>query len=228
MPPDRCRSADFYEASEFLWLNVDAELRQRSGGKASIDDFVKRFYAGTSGQPALKPFVEDEVYAALSSVVPADWRAIIRRHLDSTGPQALLDGLRSTGWQLAYTAQKNTYLEVWQKRSKNTLRDWSIGFTLDKNDTIVDTVEDRAAARAGVGPGMKLVAVNGRKYTAEVLDAAIAEAHATNKPIELMVQNDDFFRTISVPYYDGPRWPHLTQIPARPDVLSAVLKARAR
>ena len=39
------------------------------GGKASIDDFVKRFYAGTSGQPALKPFVEDDVYAALTSVV---------------------------------------------------------------------------------------------------------------------------------------------------------------
>ena len=60
------RSADFYEASEFLWLNVDAELRARSGGKASIDDFVRGFYAGTSGQPALKPFVEDDVYAALA------------------------------------------------------------------------------------------------------------------------------------------------------------------
>ena len=65
-------------------------------------------------------------------------------------------------------------------------------------------------------------------YTAEVLDAAIAEAHVTNKPIELMVQNDDYFRTLSVPYFDGPRWPHLTPIPARADVLAAVLKARVR
>ncbi len=153
---------------------MDAELRARSGGKVSIDDFVRGFYAGTSGQPALKPFVEDDVYAALAKLVPADWRAIIRRHLDSTGPQALLEGLKSTGWQLTYTAQKNSYLEVWQRRSKATLRDWSIGFTVDKNDTVVDTVEDRAAARAGVGPGMKLVAVNGRNYTAEVLDAANA------------------------------------------------------
>jgi hypothetical protein len=61
-----------------------------------------------------------------------------------------------------------------------------------------------------------------------VLDAAIAAAHATHKPIELMVQNDDFFKTLSVPYYDGPRWPHLTQITGRPDVLSAVIKARTR
>ena len=222
------RDADFYEASEFLWLNVDAELRARSGGKASIDDFVRGFYAGASGQPALKPYVEDDVYAALASVVPADWRAIIRRHLDSKGPEALLDGLKSTGWQLSYTAQKNAYLEVRQKRLKVTARDWSIGFTVDRNDNIVDTVEDRAAAQAGVGPGMKLVAVNGRKYTAEVLDAAIAAAHATHQPIELLMQNDDFFRTFSVPYYDGPRWPHLTQITGRPDVLSAVIKARTR
>ncbi len=222
------RGTDFYEASEFLWLNVDAELRVRSGGKASLDDFVRRFYAGTSGQPALKPFVEEDVYAALASVAPADWRAIIRHHLDSTGPQALLDGLRSTGWQLTYTAQKNSYLELRQKRTKSTMRDWSIGFTLDRNATIVDTVEDRAAARAGAGPGMRLVAVNGRSYTAEVLDAAIAAAQVTHRPIELMVENDDFFRTLSVPYYEGPRWPHLTQIPARPDQLAAVLKARTR
>ena len=143
------RSADFYEASEFLWLNVDAELRARSGGKASIDDFVKRFYAGTSGQPALKPYVEDDVYAALSSVVPADWRAIIRRHLDSTGTEPLMDGLKSTGWQLTYTAQKNSYLEVRQKRYKITTRDWSIGFTVDTNGTIIDAVEDRARPAPG-------------------------------------------------------------------------------
>jgi predicted metalloprotease with PDZ domain len=222
------RSADFYEASEFLWLNVDAELRARSGGKVSIDDLVKRFYSGSSGAPALKPFVEDDLYAALAQLVPADWRAIIRRHLDSTGPQVLLEGLKSSGWQLSYGPQKNSYLEVWQKHRKATTRDWSIGFTLDRNDIVVDTVEDRAAARAGVGPGMKLVAVNGRRYTAEVLDDAIAEAHTTRKPIELLVQNDDFFRTLSVPYFDGPRWPHLTQVGARPDVLSAVLRARAR
>jgi predicted metalloprotease with PDZ domain len=220
------RGADFYEASEFLWLNVDAELRARSGGKASIDDFVKRFYAGTSGQPALKPYVEEDVYAALSATVPADWRAIIRAHLDSTGPQALLEGLRSTGWQLTYTAEKNTYLEVRQKRNKTTARDWSIGFTVDKNDTIVDAVEDRAAARAGVGPGMKLLAVNGRKYKVEVLDAAIAEAQVSHKPIELIVQSDDFLRTVSVPYYDGPRWPHLIPLSGRPDVMSQVLKPR--
>ena len=43
------RSVDFYEASIFLWLNVDTELRTRSNGQVTLDDYVKRFYAGTGG-----------------------------------------------------------------------------------------------------------------------------------------------------------------------------------
>jgi hypothetical protein len=73
---------------------------------------------------------------------------------------------------------------------------------------------------------MKLVAVNGRKYSTEVLDAAIAAAKDDHKPIELLVDTGDYFRVISVPYFDGPRYPHLTRIEARPDTLTEVLKHR--
>ena len=220
------RDVDFYEASEFLWLNVDTELRARSGGKASLDDYVKRFYAGAGGAPALKPYVEADVYATLASVVPADWRAIIHRHLDSLGPGALLEGLRSSGWQLSYSSEKNAYLEAQQKRRKETNRLWSLGLLLDDKDIVLESVENRAAARAGVGPGMKVLAVNGRKYTAEVLDAALLAAQADKKPIELLLENADYFRSVSVPYTDGPRWPHLTRLPGQADVLSDVLRAR--
>jgi predicted metalloprotease with PDZ domain len=221
------RDVDFYEASEFLWLNVDTELRTRSGGKVSLDDYVRRFYAGNGGAPALKPYAEVDVYATLASVVPADWRAIIRRHLDSLGPQTLLGALKGSGWELIYSADKNTYLEAQQKRRKATNRLWSIGMQLDDKDTVVETVEDRAAARAGVGPGMKLLAVNGRKYSADALDAAIVAAQASKTPIDLLTESGDYFRVISVPYSEGPRWPHLKRIEGQPDLLGAALKARA-
>ncbi len=220
------RSVDFYEASELLWLNVDSELRSRTGDRASIDDFVKRFYAGAGGAPALKPYEEEDVYAALAAVAPGDWRAIIRHHLDTLGPGAVVSGLESTGWKLTYSAEKNTWVEMMEKSRKWTLRDYSIGLALDKDAMILDASENRAAAQAGVGPGMKLVAVNGRKYTSEVLDAAIAAAKNSKKPIELMVDTGDYFRVISVPYFDGPRYPHLTRVEGRPDTLTAVLKHR--
>jgi predicted metalloprotease with PDZ domain len=222
------RDVDFYDASDFLWLNVDAELRARSGGKASLDDYVRRFYAGVGGAPALKPYVEADVYTTLASVAPGDWRAIIRRHLDTLGPQALLEGLKSSGWQLSYSAEKNTYLEAQQKRHKQTDRMWSLGLKLDDKDVVIETVENRAAAQAGIGPGMKLLAVNGRKYSAEVLDAAMVAAQASKKPLELLVENSDYYRTLSVPYTQGPRWPHLTRIEGHADVLSEVLKPRSQ
>ena len=224
------RSVDFYQASVFLWLNVDAELRARSAGRASLDDFVKRFYAGAGRAPALKPYLEADVYAALAAIAPGDWRALIRRHLDTTGTEALLAGLQSAGWQLTYSPEKNSYLETRQKRHRTIERLWSIGVTINDKDedkgTIIDTVEDRAAAQAGAGPGMKLVAVNGHRYSVEVLDAAVAAAHDTRKPIELLVQSGDYYRTLSVAYFDGARYPHLTRIEARPDTLSHVLTAR--
>ncbi len=228
------RSVDFYEASEFLWLNVDAELRARSAGRASLDDFMQRFYAGAGGAPALKPYVEADVYGTLAAIAPGDWRALIRSHLDTLGPQALLAGLESAGWRLSYSADKNAYVEARDKRRKVTNRQWSIGLTIDDKGRIVDTVEDRAAARAGAGPGMKLVAVNGHRYADDdqdaataVLDAAIAAAHADHRPIELLIESGDYYRTLSVAYFDGPRFPHLERIAGRPDTLAENLRPRS-
>lgn len=222
------RSVDFYEASEFLWLNVDAELRARSGGRASLDDFMQRFYAGAGGEPALKPYVESDVYATLAAVAPGDWRALVHSHLDSLGPRVLLGGLESAGWRLSYSSERNSYVEVQQRRRKITDRQWSIGLTIDDKDMIVDTVGERAAGRAGAGPGMKLVAVNGHKYSPAVLDDAIAAAHESHRPIELLVENGDYYRTLRVEYLDGARYPHLTRIEGRADTLSQVLGARSR
>jgi predicted metalloprotease with PDZ domain len=221
------RDTDFYEASEFLWLNVDAQLRARSGGHASLDDFVKRFYAGPGGAPALKPYVESDVYETLAAVAPGQWRELIRGHLDSLGPQALLGGLESSGWKLSYSPEKNTYVEAHQKRKKLTERQWSIGLIIDDKDLIVDTMEERAAARAGAGPGMQVVAVNGHRYSAGVLDAAIAAAHESHQPIELLVLNGDYYRTLKVEYFEGARFPHLTRIEGRADTMSEALRARS-
>lgn len=220
------RDVDFYEASEFLWLNVDAELRARSGGHASLDDFMQRFYAGAGGAPALKPYVEADVYSALAAVVPGDWRALVRAHLDSLGPQQLLAGLEASGWRLTYSQQPNSFVVTYDKRKKLTDRRWSVGLVVDDKDTVVDVIEGRAAARAGLGPGMRLVAVNGHKFSAEVLDAALAAAHDSRQAIELLIEHDDEFRTLHVEYFDGARFPHLIRIDERPDTLTQVLAAR--
>lgn len=220
------RGTDFYAASNFLWLDVDAEIRKRTGGQASLDDFMQRFYAGENGKPSVKSYTEQDIYDTLSSVADADWRTLIRRHLDTTGTATLFAALGHSGWKLAYSEKPNAWLQYYEKRRKTTDRMSSIGLRLDEDALIVDVVEDRAAARAGAGPGMTLVAVNGRKFTVQVLDAAIAEAAQTREPIELLVLNDDFYRTLDVAWFGGQRFPHLARIDGAGDTLTAVLSAR--
>lgn len=220
------RSVDFYDASDLLWLNVDSQLRAHSGGRASLDDFMRRFYAGPGRAPALSPYAEADIYATLAAIAPGDWRGLIRHHLDTLGPQALLEGLESSGWKLEYSAKTNSYVEAMEQSRKRTERRWSLGLTLDNKGEIVDVIEGHAAALAGAGPGMQLVAVNGRKFSVEVLDAAIAAAHQDHKPIELLVESADYYKTLHVAYFDGARFPHLTRIAGRADTLSEVLKPR--
>jgi S1-C subfamily serine protease len=80
------------------------------------------------------------------------------------------------------------------------------------------------AWNAGLGYGQKIVAVNGREYSDDVLYDAVVEAKSAHKPIELLVLKDEMYRTIAVPYYGGPRYPHLERIPGTPDRLSDVVK----
>jgi predicted metalloprotease with PDZ domain len=80
-----------------------------------------------------------------------------------------------------------------------------------------------AAAAAGIAPGMKLVAVNGRKWSPEVLLAALK----ARGPLQLLVENIGYYKTYTLNYADGPRYPHLQRVPGRPDVLGEIAKSRA-
>ena len=75
---------------------------------------------------------------------------------------------------------------------------------------------------------MEPVAVNGKKFTADVLDAAMVAAQKSRRPIAILVDNADFFRTFEVAYYDGPRYPHLVRVEGKEDQISAVLAPRAK
>jgi len=220
------RDTDFYEASIFLWLDVDAELRARTHGQKTLDDFMRRFYAGDSGAPQVKPYTEQDIYDSLDTVVHGEWQPLIRRHLDTLGTSALFAALERSGWRLNYSGEKNTWLEYYQQRMGTTDRMWSIGLLLDRNGLITDVVENRAAARAGAGPGMTLVAVNGHRYSTGVLDAAISEAQQSQALIELLVLNNDYYRILEVSYFDGLRFPHLVRIDGTTDRLTAVLRPR--
>ena len=88
---------------------------------------------------------------------------------------------------------------------------YSIGLWLRNDGVVADTVEGMPAAQAGIGPGMKVVAVNGRKFTKDVLGDALQAGKNSNTALELLVENTDYYKTYKLDYHGGEKFPHLVR-----------------
>ena len=91
---------------------------------------------------------------------------------------------------------------------------------------VVDVVPDSVAYQAGIGPGMKLIAVNGRKWSREVLHDAIRTAQKDAQPIELITENRQFIKTYSLAYHAGDKYPHLERVAGQSDVLTQIVTGK--
>jgi len=93
---------------------------------------------------------------------------------------------------------------------------------------VTDAIFGGLAYKAGIGPGMKIAGVNGRVFSPEILDDAIKASKSESRPIELLVTADDYYKTCTMDYHDGVRFPHLVRIADKPDTLEQLLKPEAR
>ncbi|GAB3435006.1 peptidase M61 [Massilia solisilvae] len=216
------RSEDYYSEGQLIWLDVDTKLREMSGEKRSLDDFARAFYGINDGSylPAFYTF--DDVVATLNKVQPYDWASFLRARLDGHGPGAPLDGLARAGWKLVYTDTPTDYLKSADERSKATDFSYSLGFSVGQDGSIRSVVWDGVGFRAGLAANTSIVAVNNRAYKGEVLKAAVREAKASHKPIELLVKKGNNFRTIKLEYYEGLRYPRLERVAGTKDRLESI------
>ncbi len=221
------RSVDFYPEGVLLWLEVDALIRQQSGGKKSLDDFCRSFFGGGSGPPTVKPYTFDELADALNSVVAHDWKGHLQRRVAAVNDQAPLEGLTLTGWKLGYSEKPSEMQAGRRKTSKQLDLTSTLGLRLSAEGVVVDIVPGKPADRASIGPGMKLIAVNGRRWSPERLTAAVAGTKTGGK-MELLLENGEFYRTHNLDYHDGLKYPRLERLPGdRADLLSQIVKGRA-
>lgn len=220
------RGTDFYSEDTLNWLWVDVIIRQQSKGKKSIDDFCRLFYGAPSTGPALKTYTFDDVVNALNQVVPYDWRGFWTGRLTNHGPGAPLGGIDGSGWKVIYNDTPSEMLSGMAGMYHIVPAGLALGLSLRDDGGINDTVEDEIAAKAGIGPGMKLVAVNGRRFTPEVLRDAIKAAKGSSGTIDLLVENTDYYKTYKLDYHGGEMYPHLVRDESNPDLLSEILKAK--
>jgi predicted metalloprotease with PDZ domain len=220
------RSTDFYDEGTLDWLWADVIIRQQSKGKKSLDDFCKLFHGAPSTGPMVKTYTFDDVVNALNQVVSYDWRGFWTERLTNHGPGAPVGGIEGSGWKVVYDESPSGMDRGSEGGGRFIDVAYSIGIELREDGTITDTIEGMPAALAGIGPGMKLIAVNGRHYSAEVLRDALRAGKSSTAPLELLVENTDYFKTYALDYHGGERYPHLVRDGSKPDLLSEIYKAQ--
>ncbi len=224
------RGTDFYEEDVLNWLDVDMRIRQLTGGKKSLDDFAKLFYgpAGrASGVPDVHPYKYEEVITNLNQIAPYDWDGFWKERLNTKAPQADAAGVNASGWTLTFTDQPNTNLSDYQTRGHFTDATYSLGMNLGHSGEISDVTPGGLAFKAGLVPGMKIIAINGEGFSGDDLDDILKREEKTTTPMQVLTEQDDMYKTYALDYHGGPKYPHLVATPGATDNLALLLKPHA-
>jgi predicted metalloprotease with PDZ domain len=221
------RSTDFYDEGVLIWLEVDTKIRLLSGNTRSLDDFCRAFFGGPSGQPELRPYTYAQLTAALNEVAAYDWRKFFDERVYAVAPRAPLGGIENAGWKLVYTQQPNLAQKDGDEAGKELDLRFSLGLTLDtEHAQLLDVIPGTPAAAVELAPGSALVAVNDRRWSKEVLEQAVEDTAKRDRPIRLLVENDEFFREAKLDYAGGARHPHLERVEDRADLLTPIFTPR--
>jgi len=217
------RSVDFYDEGTLIWLEADTIIREKTQGRKSLDDFCRVFYGSPSGPAQVKPYTFESLAETLNGVAAYDWKGFFDARINRTGTtRAPLGGIEAGGYRLAYVDKPSEAQRASEQVRQNTSVAFSIGLRLNADGGIIDVLPEMAAAKAGIGPGMKLIAINDRRYTSDVLREEIRNAKSGGA-LELLVANGKSFTTYKLNYRDGEKYPILERN-GQPALLDDILK----
>ncbi len=85
---------------------------------------------------------------------------------------------------------------------------------------------DSPAFNAGLTVGTQIVAVNGRTYDSDGLKRAIKNAAGNGRAAELLIKSGDLYRTVSLDWHGGLKYPRLEKVGKGEGTLDALLAPR--
>ncbi len=222
------RGTDFYSEGDLLWLEVDTIIRQKTEGKSSLDDFCRAFHGGKNSLPLVKSYVLNDIVTDLNRIAPYDWSGFFKSRVYDVNPHAPLGGIENSGWKLVFNEIPNEYDKSGEDSNKSASFITTLGFSVSENGNVSDLLPGSPAALAGVSPGQKVIAVNGKKYSAEGMKDAVTAAKTPSVNIEVLAEDGDNYRTFKLDYHGGLRYPHLERDTSKPDLLTEIMKAHAK
>ncbi len=203
------RGEDYYREGALVWLEADQIIRRGTGGTRGLDDFARAFFARSSARPEVSPYERADVIAALNSIHPHDWDSFFRERIDLAGRPPPLGGIDQAGYQLVWKNRPNAYEAARMDQQRNLDLSYSLGFTVDGDGEVSDSIWDSPAFRAGIVTGTTIVAVDSIAFSSEGLKLAIERARQDKRPIQLLVRRGVRFAVVPIAYSEGLRWPWL-------------------
>ncbi len=216
------RSYDYYPESDLIWLDADTTIRELSDDRKSLDDFAKAFFGIDNGSYITVTYTFDDLVKALNAVQPYDWAGFFRARVFDVAPQVPENGFTQGGYRLVYNDTEPEWLKHSDPQRGNSFGT-SLGFSVGSEGNIDNVVWNGLAFKAGITPDMHLEAVNDQKYTPALMRETILAAEKNQQPIKLLLKRGDDYKTISLDYRGGMRYPHLERVGNTPDRLDAVL-----
>jgi predicted metalloprotease with PDZ domain len=223
------RGQDYYQEGELLWLDADTLIRKMTEDKKSLNDFEKIFLAkGGNTGPLIVPYTFDELVADLNQVVKYDWATFLHDRVDKINPRADLAGIEQGGYKLVYKDQPNPSEKmlagVFERRGRGVDCWYSLGLRISGDGTIFDVRWNGPADKARLAPGQKIMAINGRVFSPDVLREAIKASKGNTEPIKVIVQSDTYVSNAEIDYHDGERYPWLVRDESTTDYLDDITK----
>ncbi len=226
------RPEDYYTEGQLIWLDADTKIRELTKDTKSLDDFCKLFFGVYNGSFITDQYTLDDVVKDLNQVAAYDWRKFLDERVYQVHGEVPMNGFTQGGYKLAYSDHRPEWIAQRERESGYLDLSTSLGFSVGEargraagaGSRVSNVWWDSPAYKAGITPNMEIIAVNGTAFEGKVLNAAILKAEKEKKPIELQFRDGDTYKTFSMAYYDGMRYPSLERVDGTPDRLNDILQ----
>lgn len=202
------RSEDYYNDGLMIWLEVDAVIQQQTNGERGLDDFAKAFFGMNDGDWGILTYSRQDVIDTLNSLVDYDWDALLKTRVEQTNTEVSKQGFALGGYQLVYGTSPNSTIRAAELTGKYVDQSFATGLIVGDDGTVRTVVWDSPAFKAGIALGDVVTAIGDTQYSADAFRNAV-RATSDKKALSMTVRRDRRYRTFSLDYFDGLRYPRL-------------------
>jgi len=205
------RREDYYTEGPLLWLGVNAQIRRLTDGNKTLKDFARAFFAAGPEPLAVEPYTFSNLTATLNTVAPFSWRSYLLARLNAHDGAYLQDDVKNAGYSLIFDATETNVLAQEEQADGVIDLSYSIGARVYQNGVLQSVSWDGPAFNAGMVPGMKISAVDGKAFSLDTLRQRIQAALPSH--IRLTVLNEaGEVEELDIDYSAGLRFPDLSSL----------------